>query len=159
MTCVCSFFSEARRVTSRDYIPSSEDILRAPGIDMGPTLISFKMDQLSLRLCDITRLQGRRKKWIHFLEGVTSVIFCTSLEEYDQVSDDGRVVCACICFSRTYMTVANLQNQLKESLVVFESVINSRWFLRTSIILFLTGIEKFKAKLPQVCAVFVALPP
>lgn len=37
-----------------------------------------------------------------------------------------------------------------ESLILFESVINSRWFLRTSIILFLNKIDVFKHKLPKV---------
>jgi guanine nucleotide-binding protein subunit alpha len=40
-----------------------------------------------------------------------------------------------------------------ESLVLFESVINSRWFLRTSIILFLNKIDVFKHKLPKVCTI------
>lgn len=39
---------------------------------------------------------------------------------------------------------------MAESLVLFESVINSRWFLRTSIILFLNKIDVFKSKLPKV---------
>jgi hypothetical protein len=39
---------------------------------------------------------------------------------------------------------------MQESLVLFESVINSRWFLRTSVILFLNKIDVFKAKLPKV---------
>lgn len=38
---------------------------------------------------------------------------------------------------------------MQESLVLFESVINSRWFLRTSVILFLNKIDVFKAKLPK----------
>ncbi|KAG8810207.1 Guanine nucleotide-binding protein alpha-2 subunit [Serendipita sp. 399] len=42
------------------------------------------------------------------------------------------------------------QNRMLESLVLFESVINSRWFSRTSIILFLNKIDVFKAKLPKV---------
>ena len=37
-----------------------------------------------------------------------------------------------------------------ESLVLFESVINSRWFLWTSIILFLNKIDVFRHKLPKV---------
>jgi hypothetical protein len=44
------------------------------------------------------------------------------------------------------------QNRMNESLVLFESVINSRWFLRTSIILFLNKIDVFKLKLPKVCS-------
>ena len=39
---------------------------------------------------------------------------------------------------------------MAESLILFESVINSRWFLRTSIILFLNKIDVFKTKLPNV---------
>ena len=39
---------------------------------------------------------------------------------------------------------------MAESLILFESVINSRWFLRTSIILFLNKIDVFKSKLPKV---------
>ena len=34
--------------------------------------------------------------------------------------------------------------------MLFDSVINSRWFLRTSIILFLNKIDVFKNKLPKV---------
>ena len=44
----------------------------------------------------------------------------------------------------------NEQNRMQESLVLFESVINSRWFLRTSVILFLNKIDVFKQKLPKV---------
>ena len=39
---------------------------------------------------------------------------------------------------------------MAESLTLFESVINSRWFLRTSIILFLNKTDVFKIKLPKV---------
>lgn len=42
------------------------------------------------------------------------------------------------------------QNRMVESLALFESVINSRWFLRTSIILFLNKIDVFRHKLPKV---------
>lgn len=39
---------------------------------------------------------------------------------------------------------------MTESLLLFESVINSRWFLCTPIILFLNKIDVFKHKLPKV---------
>lgn len=40
-----------------------------------------------------------------------------------------------------------LQNRMMESLLLFDSVVNSRWFLRTSIILFLNKVDIFKQKL------------
>jgi guanine nucleotide-binding protein subunit alpha len=39
---------------------------------------------------------------------------------------------------------------MAESLVLFDSVINSRWFLRTSIILFMNKIDIFRHKLRRV---------
>lgn len=38
---------------------------------------------------------------------------------------------------------------MMESLVLFDSVVNSRWFMRTSIILFLNKVDLFKAKLAR----------
>lgn len=39
---------------------------------------------------------------------------------------------------------------MAESIQLFDAVINSRWFVRTSIILFLNKIDLFKAKLTKV---------
>ena len=36
---------------------------------------------------------------------------------------------------------------MMESLVLFDSIVNSRWFMRTSIILFLNKVDLFKVKL------------
>lgn len=41
------------------------------------------------------------------------------------------------------------QNRMMESLVLFDSVVNSRWFMRTSIILFLNKVDLFKEKLER----------
>src|SRR6201999_4352043 len=38
---------------------------------------------------------------------------------------------------------------MMESLVLFDSVVNSRWFMRTSIILFLNKVDLFKQKLSK----------
>ena len=37
-----------------------------------------------------------------------------------------------------------------ESLVLFDSVVNSRWFVRTSIILFLNKVDLFRSKLGRI---------
>jgi guanine nucleotide-binding protein G(i) subunit alpha len=158
MTRMCSFFSEVRRITARDYIPSIEDILRAPvRTDVGITETYIKMGGLSLRLCHISRQRSERKKWIHLFEGVTSIIFCAPLADYDQFG----VRWSGMCIPSLHPDVHDhkLQNSLGESLLFFESVINSRWFLHTSIILFLTGIDEFKAKLPKVSCSFQPIPP
>ncbi|UKZ73689.1 G protein alpha subunit [Trichoderma virens FT-333] len=53
-----------------------------------------------------------------------------SIHEYDQV-----------------LLEESSQNRMMESLLLFDSVVNSRWFMRTSIILFLNKVDIFKQKL------------
>lgn len=79
---------------------------------------------------DVGGQRSERKKWIHCFENVTSIIFCVALSEYDQV-----------------LLEESNQNRMMESLVLFDSVVNSRWFMRTSIILFLNKVDLFKQKL------------
>jgi hypothetical protein len=113
------------------------------------------LGQLSIHMVDVGGQRSERKKWIHNFESVTSIIFCTALSEYDQVLlEEKNQVCnkdhPCHILPTTRSSSMNEQNRMAESLVLFESVINSRWFLRTSIILFLNKIDVFKAKLPKV---------
>jgi hypothetical protein len=41
------------------------------------------------------------------------------------------------------------QNRMQEALTLFDSICNSRWFIKTSIILFLNKIDLFAEKLPR----------
>ncbi|KII95402.1 hypothetical protein PLICRDRAFT_150105 [Plicaturopsis crispa FD-325 SS-3] len=127
------FFGEAQRIGAQNYVPNEMDVLRARAKTTGITETRFNMGQLSIHMFDVGGQRSERKKWIHCFESVTSIIFCTALSEYDQV-----------------LLEESSQNRMTESLVLFESVINSRWFLRTSIILFLNKIDVFKSKLPKV---------
>ncbi|KAH9052733.1 G-protein alpha subunit [Lactarius vividus] len=127
------FFAEANRIAASDYLPTTEDILRARVKTTGITETRFPMGQLSIHMVDVGGQRSQRNKWIHSFEGITSVVFVTALSEYDQV-----------------LLEEKNQNRMTESLVLFDSVINSRWFLRTSIILFLNKIDVFKNKLPKV---------
>jgi guanine nucleotide-binding protein G(i) subunit alpha len=66
-------------------------------------------------------------------ESVTFIIFCVALSDYDQVLPEAKSL-----------------NRMAESLVLFDSIINSPWFLHTPIFLFLNKIDVFKQKLPKV---------
>lgn len=41
--------------------------------------------QVRIHMFDVGGQRSERKKWIHCFEGVTSIIFCTAISEYDQV--------------------------------------------------------------------------
>lgn len=124
------FFQEAMRIVSADYLPNEMDVLRARTKTTGIYETRFKMGQLSIHMFDVGGQRSERKKWIHCFENVTSIIFCVALSEYDQV-----------------LLEESSQNRMMESLLLFDSVVNSRWFMRTSIILFLNKVDIFKQKL------------
>ncbi|KAF7333924.1 Heterotrimeric G-protein alpha subunit [Mycena sanguinolenta] len=127
------FFTQIQRLAKPEYTPMEADVLRMPAQKNCITETRFSMGELSIRVIDVGPLRSERKKWIHCFESVTSIIFCTALSDYDQVLVEDRG-----------------QNRMRESLYLFESIINSRWFLRTSIILFLTEVDAFKAKICKI---------
>ncbi|KAJ7166276.1 heterotrimeric G-protein alpha subunit, GPA3-like protein [Mycena filopes] len=133
MDSAAYFFSQIHRIASPTYLPSDEDLLRARARSTAIMETRFWMGDLMIHMFDVGGQRSERKKWIHCFESVTSIIFCTALSEYDQVLEEERRV-----------------NRMRESLYLFESVINSRWFLRTSVILFLNKIDVFKRKLPKI---------
>ncbi|KIK53436.1 hypothetical protein GYMLUDRAFT_250390 [Collybiopsis luxurians FD-317 M1] len=120
---------------SPDYLPTEADISRVweKKKKTGIEEIRLTMGQLPLSIYDVGCQRTERRKWMHCFEAVTSIIFCVALTDYDQVLPD-----------------ESNKNRLTETLILFESVINSRWFLRTSIILLLSEIDEFKKKLPTV---------
>ncbi|KAJ6535076.1 G-protein alpha subunit [Mycena capillaripes] len=127
------FFASIHRIAAPMYVPSEEDILHARTMSTAIIETRFWMSGLSIHIIDVGGQRSERKKWIHCFESVTSIIFCTALSDYDQTLQEERRV-----------------NRMRESLYLFESVINSRWFLRTSVILLLNKIAEFKHKLPNI---------
>jgi guanine nucleotide-binding protein G(i) subunit alpha len=113
-----------------DYVPTEIDVLRSRVRTTGITEIKFSLDGFNMHMFDVGGQRSERKKWIHCFADVTSIFFIVALSEYDQVLlEDER------------------QNRMAESLILFESVVNSRWFSNSSFILFLNKIDLFKKKL------------
>lgn len=103
------FFDQMERICAPNYLPTEQDVLHARSKTIGVTETCFTMGKLSIRLVDVGGQRSERRKWIHCFEAVTSIIFCVALSEYDQA-----------------LLEDNQQNRLSESLVLFESIVNSR---------------------------------
>lgn len=126
------FLSDLDRIAKPTYLPLVADILRTRKKTSGIFDFRFEMGGgLDVHMYDVGGQRSERKKWIHCFDNVTLIIFCVALSEYDQV-----------------LLEENSQNRLEESLTLFDSVINSRWFARTSIVLFLNKIDVFAEKIP-----------
>ncbi|KAJ8767348.1 hypothetical protein K2173_017392 [Erythroxylum novogranatense] len=88
--CAYYFMENLRRLSAATYIPTKEDVLYARVRTTGVVEIQFspvgenKKSGEVYRLFDVGGQQNERRKWIHLFEGVTAVIFCAAISEYDQ---------------------------------------------------------------------------
>ena len=98
---------------------------------MATTLLSSML--VCFFKCEITKLGGQkseRKKWLNCFENVTAVVFVAAISEYNQL-----------------MYEDNSTNRLSESLQLFESICNSSYLTKTSMILFLNKCDLFAEKI------------
>lgn len=132
MANIFSYFDAIERISQPDYLPNDQDVLRSRVKTTGIIETTFIIGQLTYRLLDVGGQRSERKKWIHCFEGVTAIVFLAAISEYDQVLVEDETV-----------------NRMQEALTLFDSICNSRWFVKTSMILFLNKIDLFKEKLPR----------
>jgi guanine nucleotide-binding protein subunit alpha len=126
-----SYFDSVDRIAAHDYVPNDQDVLRSRVKTTGITETTFIIQDLTYRMFDVGGQRSERKKWIHCFENVTTILFLVAISEYDQLLFEDETV-----------------NRMQEALTLFDSICNSRWFVKTSIILFLNKIDRFKEKLP-----------
>ncbi|KAI7872155.1 guanine nucleotide binding protein, alpha subunit [Spinellus fusiger] len=124
------YFDAITRIGQSHYVPSDQDVLRSRVKTTGITETAFRIGDLTYRMFDVGGQRSERKKWIHCFENVTALIFLVAISEYDQNLFEDESV-----------------NRLQEALTLFDSICNSRWFFKTSIILFLNKIDLFLNKL------------
>ncbi|EFE41228.1 hypothetical protein TRV_04023 [Trichophyton verrucosum HKI 0517] len=125
------YFDSIGRIAAPDYLPNDQDVLRSRVKTTGITETTFIIGDLTYRMFDVGGQRSERKKWIHCFENVTTILFLVAISEYDQLLFEDETV-----------------NRMQEALTLFDSICNSRWFINTSIILFLNKIDRFKEKLP-----------
>ena len=90
----------------------------------------FTYKGLHFKMFDVGGQRSERKKWIHCFEGVTAIIFCVALSGYDLVLAEDEEM-----------------NRMMESMKLFDSICNNKWFVETSIILFLNKKDLFEQKI------------
>ncbi|OLY79532.1 Guanine nucleotide-binding protein subunit alpha [Smittium mucronatum] len=126
------YFDSIDRLCQPGYVPTDQDVLRSRVKTTGINETIFKVGELTYKMLDVGGQRSERKKWIHCFENVTAIMFLVAISEYDQVLIEDEAV-----------------NRMQEALTLFDSICNSRWFAKTSIILFLNKMDLFRQKLPK----------
>ncbi|OUC42985.1 g-protein alpha subunit [Trichinella nativa] len=124
------FLDDLPRLSTADFLPNEQDILRTRVKTTGITEVLFELKGLTFRVIDVGGQRSERKKWIHCFDNVNAIIFISSLSEYDQT-----------------MREDNFTNRMHESLKLFDSICNSPWFVDIHFILFLNKKDLFAQKI------------
>ncbi|XP_015279619.1 PREDICTED: guanine nucleotide-binding protein G(t) subunit alpha-3 [Gekko japonicus] len=127
------YLNDLDRLTTPGYIPNEQDVLRSRVKTTGIIETQFSFKDLHFRMFDVGGQRSERKKWIHCFEGVTCIIFCAALSAYDMVLVEDEEV-----------------NRMHESLHLFNSICNHKYFATTSIVLFLNKKDLFQEKIAKV---------
>ena len=90
----------------------------------------FQRGDFAIGLIDVGGQRSERKKWLHCFESVNSVLFVVSMSEYDQTLEEDHNV-----------------NRMQESIKLFASVCNVKWFSNASMLLFLNKKDAFDEKI------------
>uniref|UniRef100_A0A7S4NYP4 Guanine nucleotide-binding protein alpha-1 subunit n=1 Tax=Paramoeba aestuarina TaxID=180227 RepID=A0A7S4NYP4_9EUKA len=121
------------RMTSNDYCPTTEDVLRVRVKTTGVSEIFFDLAQVRFRMVDVGGQRSERRKWIHCFQDVSAVIFFVAMSEYNQ-----------------YLAEAPEVKRMHESIALFDEIVNARWFQKSNIILFLNKSDLFKEKIAKI---------
>lgn len=125
------YFQKIEEIGKPDYIPNVQDILRSRIPTTGVVETDFNIEKIPCKMIDVGGQRNERRKWIHLFQGVTAIIFCVALSEYDmRLFEDDSV------------------NRMHESIDVFKNmIIESPWFKKTPIIIFFNKLDIFKEKI------------
>ncbi|ERL94868.1 hypothetical protein D910_12141, partial [Dendroctonus ponderosae] len=126
------YLNSLDRISQKNYVPTQQDVLRTRVKTTGIVETDFSFKNLHFKMFDVGGQRSERKKWIHCFEGVTAIIFCVALSGYDLVLAEDEEM-----------------NRMVESMKLFDSICNSKWFVTTSIILFLNKKDLFEEKIAR----------
>ena len=120
-------------ILSENFVPSSKDILsmRIPTTETTHTLV--EIERMSITLIDVGGQRSERRKWLHCFESVNAVLFVAAISEYNLFVEEDPDAARMI-----------------ESMKLFESICNIKWFSHASLMLFLNKTDIFKEKIKTV---------
>ncbi|KAK0040125.1 guanine nucleotide-binding protein G(o) subunit alpha [Biomphalaria pfeifferi] len=115
------YFENMERICSLKYIPSSTDVLRARVRTTGV---------IETWMYDVGGQRSERRKWTQCFDNVRCVLFVVAISAYDMCLIDEPSL-----------------NRLEESLKMFSQISNNRFFIKSTMILFLNKLDLFQDKI------------
>ncbi|XP_068429567.1 guanine nucleotide-binding protein G(q) subunit alpha-like isoform X2 [Clinocottus analis] len=124
------YLNDLERIADASYLPTQQDVLRVRVPTTGIIEYPFDQEDVVFRMVDVGGQRSERRKWIHCFEEVTSIMFLVALSEYDQV-----------------LVESVNENRMEESMALFRTIINYKWFDSSSVMLFLNKMDLLEEKI------------
>eukprot|EP01130_Rhizamoeba_saxonica_P014098 TRINITY_DN6108_c0_g1_i2.p1 TRINITY_DN6108_c0_g1~~TRINITY_DN6108_c0_g1_i2.p1 ORF type:complete len:255 (-),score=23.24 TRINITY_DN6108_c0_g1_i2:26-790(-) len=119
------------RIFSKDYIPTRTDIFHfrfKPS--MGNLTTNLSWQNNNIQLVNISLIQGKLNKWIHYFENAIGLLFCVDLCAYD-------------------IPPNNTMSKLQKSFLLWENY-SSLKYVDTRMVILFNKIDLFKEKIQTV---------
>ncbi|GMM37783.1 guanine nucleotide-binding protein subunit alpha [Saccharomycopsis crataegensis] len=126
------YFNNIMNFVDEHYLATDSDILSARIKTTGIQESLFTINGEDFKILDAGGQRSERKKWLKSFEDISAVLFVLAVSEYDQVLfEDNKV------------------NRMHEAMMLFKTLVNSRWFYNTPFILFLNKTDLFEEKIKK----------
>ncbi|CAP32734.1 Protein CBR-GPA-5 [Caenorhabditis briggsae] len=157
------FFPHLERIAISEYMPTVEDLIHMRQTTLGVHEISFDYQTQTIRLIDVGGQKTERRKWIHFFEGVTAVMFVCSLSSFNQATEQEPN--NAFAWETSLNKVQNkilvrstgkakqrpgMVNRLDESVDLFTSIRENNFLKSSNFMLFLNKIDLLGKKLETI---------
>ncbi|KAF6019181.1 hypothetical protein EB796_022484 [Bugula neritina] len=127
------YFENMTRICSSKFAPTATDVLRARVRTTGVIETCFRIQSFTFRMFDVGGQRSERKRWIQYFDDVRVILYVVALSGYDMfLHEEPQCLFA---------------NRLSESLKLFASICNNKFFHLSSMILFLNKVDLFQEKI------------
>ena len=127
-----SWFLNAERVLTSDFIPAHTDVLRMRRRTLGIHRNRIQISNATFDIYDTGGERSERRKWPRCADDTHAIVMTVDISCYDRTLYEDNTV-----------------NRMQESLTVFEEVINHKRFWETDIILLFTKLDELGPKLSR----------
>ena len=132
------FISSLDRLFMPDYQPTVQDIFYIQKRTVGITETIFQMGDSKVVLIDAGGCRNERRKWIHYFQDMSNILFMVDLSGYDKcLVEDHDAVCIFIVKLDQDWRLNNkpfTQTQIQHAMIVWDSICHSQLFRQTSMV-------------------------
>merc|ERR1711871_1938778 len=126
------FFENIDRISAADYEAKDQDYLRTRVRTTGVVTSAYKIKSVNFEFYDVGGQRNERRKWIHFFDDVTAVMYVAAISEYDQTLFEDQNT-----------------NRMLEALDLWSQVCELEVFEDSAMILFLNKKDLFLEKIAE----------